>query len=58
MIHKNNEGTIDLNSTNFGKLKFVDSAGWRMKCECGNEIIVLPKQVLKEGVRSCGQCSN
>lgn len=53
---------FDLTGTRFGKLtviEYVDSdfqgRRWRCKCDCGNEKIVVAKE-LKRGIRSCG-CS-
>lgn len=53
---------FDLTGKRFGKLvvlEYVDSdfrgRRWRCKCDCGNEKIVVAKE-LKRGIRSCG-CS-
>ena len=53
---------FDLTGARFGRLtviEYVDSDFrgrlWRCKCDCGNEKIVVAKE-LKRGIRSCG-CS-
>lgn len=51
----------DLTGQQFGRLKVIEYVGtknnhaaWKCECECGNECIKSSKQLLTNGVKSCG----